>query len=161
MAKNWFGAASSSTRSCRGSESQLAKSMNVNLYKLITDYQASVARATALMQKSGIQMPLTATDWACNGIEQRGYLLGGAKYFKHGFGCAVHLPTGVIDFDFGNHGEINGFCAHRLATFAGARIRDYGFQSEEVLIDCFKTEVDAGSIIFSGYFLYYLAKKSD
>ncbi|AYN94211.1 hypothetical protein EAW52_09665 [Pseudomonas sp. LTJR-52] len=131
--------------------------MNNNLARLISDYQASVRIAVQLMQKSGIQLPPTNTDWTAADISQRGELLGGITYFKHGYGCAVKLPAGTVDFDFGEHGEIDGFDAWRLIGFAGLRLSEYGFATEDSLNECFKAEVEAGSLVYSGYILYYIA----
>ena len=132
--------------------------MNQNLAVLISDYQASVRIAVALMRESGIPIPASNTDWAFNGIEQSGELNGGCPYFKHGYGCKVRLPSGIaVDFDFGEHGQINGFDAGRLAHFAGSKLTDYGFSSEEALNGCFEAEIASGSLVSSGYILYYIA----
>ena len=131
--------------------------MNNPLAFLISDYQASVASAVDLMQRSGIPRPPTNTDWVGTDIPQRGELEGAVRYFKHGYGCAVHLPTGTVDFDFGAQGEIGGFDAWRLASFAGDRLSAYGFVDEAALTECFKAEVAAGSLVYSGYILYYVA----
>ena len=131
--------------------------MNNQLALLISDYQASVASAVDLMQRSGIPRPPTNTDWAGTDIPQRGELEGGVRYFKHGYGCAVHLPTGTVDFDFGALGEIGGFDAWRLAGFAGDRLSAYGFADEDALNESFKAEIAAGSLVYSGYILYYVA----
>ncbi|GGM30190.1 DUF6896 domain-containing protein [Pseudomonas asuensis] len=82
--------------------------------------------------------------------------LGGVPYFKHGYGCAVKLPTGTIDFDFGKRGEIDGFDEWRLIRFAGLKLFEYGFPSEDSLKECFKAEVTAGSLVYSGHILYYI-----
>lgn len=134
--------------------------MNNQLAILISDYQASVASAVDLMQRSGIPRPPTNTDWVGTDIPQRGELEGAVRYFKHGYGCAVHLPTGTVDFDFGAQGEIAGFDAWRLASFAGDRLSAYGFVDEDALTECFKAEVAAGSLVYSGYILYYVADDS-
>ena len=42
-----------------------------------------------------------------------------------------------MDFDFGEHGQIDGFDAWRLARFAGSRLREYGFADLAVLNECF------------------------
>lgn len=131
--------------------------MNNNLARLISDYQASVRMAVQLMQKSGIRLPATNTDWTATDVPQRGELQGGITYFKHGYGCAVKLPAGTVDFDFGERGEIDGFDAWRLIGFAGSRLSEYGFASEALLNECFKAEVAAGSLVYSGYILHYIA----
>ncbi|MDY0835529.1 DUF6896 domain-containing protein [Pseudomonas sp. SED1] len=131
--------------------------MNNQLAMLISDYQASIAAAVDMMQRSGIPRPPTNTDWVVTDIPQRGELEGGVRYFKHGYGCAVSLPTGTVDFDFGDRGEIDGFDAWRLASFAGDKLSDYGFADEDAITECFKAEVAAGSLVYSGYILYYVA----
>ncbi len=131
--------------------------MNNQLAMLISDYQASAAAAVDMMQRSGIPRPPTNTDWVVTDIPQRGELEGGVRYFKHGYGCAVSLPTGTVDFDFGDRGEIDGFDAWRLASFAGDKLSDYGFADEDAITECFKAEVAAGSLVYSGYILYYVA----
>jgi hypothetical protein len=131
--------------------------MDNHLARLISDYQASVRAAVELMQQSRIPMPDTDADWAATDIPQRGELDGGIPYFKHGYGCAVRLPAGSVDFDFGEHGEIDGFDAWRLVSFAGSRLSEYGFASEASLNECFKAEVAAGSLVYSGYILHYIA----
>ena len=76
--------------------------MNNNLARLISDYQGAVREAVAAIRDSGIELPTTSTDWAANGIPQRGTFKGGIPYFKHGYGCLVRLPSGAVDFDFGD-----------------------------------------------------------
>lgn len=131
--------------------------MNHQLAILISDYQESVAAAVDLMQRSGIPRPLTNTDWVFNDIPQRGELEGGVRYFKHGYGCAVSLPNGTVDFDFGAQGEIGGFDAWRLAGFAGDKLSEYGFADEYAIAACIEAGVAAGSLMYSGYILYYVA----
>jgi hypothetical protein len=131
--------------------------MDSRLANLICDYQASVRAAVDAMQRSGIPLPATNTGWAANGIPQRGKFEGDISYFKHGYGCAVGLPAGTVDFDFGEHGETGGFDPWRLAGFAGRKLSEYGFSSERALEECFKAELAAGSLVYSGYILYYVA----
>lgn len=129
--------------------------MDKRLSLLVDDYLSSVASAVRLLEESGIARPQSNTAWACNGIAQSGVLGRGVKYFKHGYGCAVHLEGGTVDFDFGADGETNGFDAWRLSNFAGRRLARYGFASETELEACFRAAVEAGSFISSGYNLHY------
>jgi hypothetical protein len=131
--------------------------MNNQLAMLISDYQTSVAAAVALMQRSGITRPPTNWAWVGTDIPKRGELEGGVRYFKHGYGCAVSLPTGTVDFDFGAHGDIHGFDAWRLAGFAGDKLSAYGFADEDAMTECFNAEVAAGTLVYSGYIHYYVA----
>lgn len=134
--------------------------MDKRLSRLVNDYQASVRLAVEMMHRSGIPLPSTCTDWVATDIPQQGKLAGDIRYFKHGFGCSIHLPAGAVDFDFGESGEIDGFDVGRLFGFAGTRLRSYGFETRDALAECFKTAVAAGSLVHSGYVLYYVAAKA-
>ena len=133
--------------------------MDSRLATLINDYISAVSFAVILLEQNGIARPESNTAWACNGIPQIGILQEGVKSFKHGYGCAVHLKSAPVDFDFGENGEIDGFDIWRLAGFAKGRLDQYGFKSEKELDVCFKAEIDAGSLVYSGYILYYLKKE--
>lgn len=131
--------------------------MNNKLAILISDYQASVSAAVDMMQRSGMPRPSTNTDWVGIDIPLRGELEGCVRYFKHGYGCAVSLPTGTVDFDFGAQGEIDDFDAWRLSSFAGEKLPEYGFANEDAFKQYFEAEVAVGSLVYSGYTLYYVA----
>jgi hypothetical protein len=130
--------------------------MNNQLAQLISDYQTSVRTALHLMKQSGIPLPSTCLDWVETDIPPCGELKGGFSYYKHGFGCAVGLPAGEIDFDFGDKGEIDGFDSWRLLNFAGSRLGDYGFDTEDALEESFQAAVKSGSLAYSGNTLYYV-----
>lgn len=130
--------------------------MDQRLLTLINDYFGAVSSVVQLLEQSGIARPSSNTDWACSAIPQMGVLVGEVKYFKHGYGCTVHLKGGAVDFDFGAKGEINGFDAWRLASFSEGRLARYGFMSKKELDACFDAEVAAGALVYSGYILYYL-----
>lgn len=132
--------------------------MNTGLARLIADYKTTVFEAVTLLKKSGIPLPSTNTEWTGFDIPARGTLEGGVPYFKHGYGCAVRLPSGSVDFDFGANGEIDGFDSWRLLSFAGEKLSEYGFADDAAMQACFKSEFAAGSLIFSGYILYYVAE---
>jgi hypothetical protein len=131
--------------------------MNQGLAQLIRDYQAAVEKAVELLECSGIPRPATPTDWVGYDIPQRGQLAGGVNYFKHGYGCAVFLPSGKVDFDFGAEGQINGFDLWRLTGFAGKWLKNYGFTSEQAVKSAFQSAIESGEIVPSAYILHYLA----
>lgn len=130
--------------------------MDKRLHTLISDYITSVATAVQLLAESGFELPNSNSEWACNGAKRVGVLKDGTKYVKHGYGCRVDLPNETVDFDFGEKGEIDGFDAWRLSTFADSRLQQYGFSGEEDLNAVFKFAVQSGSLIYSGYILRYL-----
>ncbi|EPL6275335.1 DUF6896 domain-containing protein [Proteus mirabilis] len=133
--------------------------MDARLYGLINEYVNRVSEAVELMKFSGIALPKSNNEWAANGIPQKGQLNGGVKYFKHGYGCAVHLNSGAVDFDFGENGEFNGFDYWRLKGFSDNNLNQYGFNSPDELKECFEAEISNGNLLFSGYILYYLKDK--
>lgn len=130
--------------------------MNRQLAHLISDYQKGVNTALHLLQQSGIQLPLTCVDWADSDIPGHGELEGGIRYYKHGYGCAVSLPTGEVDFDFGEKGEIDGFDLWRLSRFAETRLAEYGFETMAALEKSFVDAANLGSLVCEGYSLYYV-----
>lgn len=134
--------------------------MDARLIRLIRDYQAAVRLAVSLMSGSGIGRPASNIDWTGLDIPQSGELRDGIRYYKHGYGCAVQLPCGAVDFDFGQNGEIDGFDAWRLMGFAALRDCDYGFSGESELKDVFEKAVTSSDLRFSGYLLYYVAVPS-
>ena len=127
------------------------------LAQLICDYQGAVRTAVALLEGSGIPKPATPDAWAGLDIPQRGELQGGVRYFKHGYGCAVNLPSGKVDFDFGAEGKIDGFDLWRLVGFAEGRLITYGFSSEQDVKSAFQLAEQSGEIVRSDYILFYLA----
>ncbi|KOQ22612.1 DUF6896 domain-containing protein [Achromobacter xylosoxidans] len=130
--------------------------MDVRLLQVIREYQISVRRSVELMCASGIAMPSSGHDWAQMDIPRRGVLDRNVPYYKHGYGCTVSLPSGTVDFDFGRHGEINGFDPWRLASFAKFNLAAYGFETSESLEEAFQEAVQRGEIVWSEPTIYYL-----
>ena len=129
--------------------------MDTRLSILIADYQDSVERAVELMVLSGIERPVSNDHWVSLDIPQIGTLRGGVSYFKHGYGCIIHLPRDGVDFDFGAQGQIDGFSVSRLQGYAGARLAEYGFCTLKELHDAFESATHS-DLLFSGDQLYYL-----
>jgi hypothetical protein len=117
------------------------------LARLIDDYKAAVAAAVDLMAKSGIERPDTALEWMERPMEQYGFFEGGVAYFAHDRGCEVGLPSGVVDFDFGPDGEVDGFDCRRLAQFAEGRLEDYRFSALHGLTAAFRDALASGAIV--------------
>lgn len=134
--------------------------MDTRLSRLIADYQASVKKAVELMAASGIERPASNDQWVSLDIPQIGKLHGGVPYFKHGYGCSIHLPGEAVDFDFGAHGQIDGFSASRLQGYAGPRLTEYGFYTVREMQEAFE-EATNSALLFSGDQLYYLSAIND
>lgn len=130
--------------------------MNHKLRTLIESYLSAVKEAIQLLVASGIELPTSNTEWAISGIAQRGELVGGIKYFKHGYGCAVQLTSGSVDFDFGPKGEYNGFDEWRLWRFLQNSKTPKVFRTEAELKQEFRLAIENGDLTFSDYILYFL-----
>lgn len=130
--------------------------MNENLYRLIVDYQRKVQLVLKLMYRSGIQMPSSSYDWIEYNIPISGELDGGIKYYKHGSGCQVDLGSEIVDFDFGEHGEVGAFNSWWLAKFAGKNLYKYGFKSHDDIYTHLNTELNHGNITPLNNNLYYI-----
>ena len=130
--------------------------MDSRLLRLLEDYRAAVREAVELMARAGIPKPATAVDWVAYG-PRRAALPDGASFYKHGIGCSATLSSGPVDFDFGEHGETDGFDLWRLTEFWRARRRAYGFASEAEVRRCFEAAAAAGEVVAPrGSTLFYL-----
>ena len=134
--------------------------MDPRLSKLVADYQARVAEAVALLEKAGYQRPSSDSSWAGAEGPPHGELAPGYRVFKHGFGCAFHGPGWKLDFDFGEAGQIDGFDPSRLKGFAAGQLDTYGLHSEKELDEMFAQARADGELVFSGYILFYLARRA-
>ena len=130
--------------------------MDDRLRPLIDDYKATVARAVAALEATGIPRPSSTTEWVGYDVPGRGALAGGGEYFIHGFGCAVRLPDKSVDFDFGDDGQIDGFDWSRLSSFAGSKLaKHYGIRDEIELRALIDDAHASGDLVHSGYILSY------
>lgn len=132
--------------------------MDARLVTLIHEYLAAAKSAVELMVQSGIKLPTSNVAWASTKLPAMDALKGGIRYRKHGYGCEVFLPGGVVDFDFGANGEYDGFDPWRLKSFAKGRLTEYGLSSEQDVDDLFKAAAQSGALIYSGYILYYFRR---
>ena len=132
--------------------------MDARLLTLIYEYLAATKSAVELMAQSGIELPTSNLAWASNRLPRAGELVGGIRYRKYGYGCGVFLPSGSVDFDFGVHGEYDGFDPWRLRSYAEGRLVEYGFSSEQEVDDLFEAAVRSGALVYSGRTLYFLQR---
>ena len=133
--------------------------MHSELQSLISDFVATVARRFAQLQREvGVATPKSSTAWATNGLK-RGTLSDGAVYSKHGVGCLIEAPAGGVDFDFGDHGEIDGFDAWRLVQFAEISNGRHAITEKKKIEALLDSAVAAGEIEKRGSL--YFVKKAD
>jgi len=132
--------------------------MHPDFQSLISGFLATVARRFAQLQReAGVAVPASSTAWATNGLK-KGTLSDGAVYSKHGVGCLIEAPEGGVDFDFGDHGEIDGFDAWRLLQFAEFSNGQHAFTDKKKVQALLDSAMTAGEIEKRGS-LYYLRKK--
>lgn len=132
--------------------------MDKQLFTLIRSYIDAVARATNLLQASGIKLPTSCADWAAAPVIPCGTLGGGFRYQKHGYGCDVTGDGWSVDFDFGDEGQIDGFDEWRLVIFLTENPQATEVTTIEHLSNSFRAAVEAGEIVYSGRHLYYLKR---
>lgn len=131
---------------------------SVRFWRVIRSYQSAVRDAIDLLRESGIQIPSSCNEWVSLDIDQIGDLIGGGRYFKHGFGVAVSHPRVCIDFDFGLSGEIDGFDPGRLEEFVSKRLDHFAYTSPEEFLRDFQAAADLNLITREeGELLYYIA----
>lgn len=131
--------------------------MDSRLAHLIKDYQSAVAYSIDILEAHGIPRPTSTLDWVASDIPVSAELPDGTCYSKHGFGCAVKTDRFVVDFDFGEQGQIDGFDLWRLNKFARGRLGNYEISSEQELETLFDTVCKSGELTYSGYILWYIA----
>ncbi len=123
--------------------------MDLRLDTLISEYQARVAEAVALLEVAGLSRPSSHAEWAFRPVPQSGDLPGGFRYFKHGVGCRVEGPEWAVDFNFGPGGEINGIDPHRLQDFSASSASSFGFSLLEEIEDTLEDALRAGDLVVS------------
>ncbi|WP_434064342.1 DUF6896 domain-containing protein [Pseudomonas aeruginosa] len=131
--------------------------MDPRLSCLIHEYLDSVKSIVALMCRSGIPLPYSLDSWVFAKIPSTGELDGGVAYQKHGAGCRVSFNGSVVDFDFGEDGEIDEVECSRLQRFASSNMKRFCFESSEEIRKCFEGAVESGSLTSVDGFAFYIA----
>ena len=132
--------------------------MKTELRELIEAYQTKAAELIPRLAGAlGFNLPVKDSEWAGLDIPHRGKTVDGLEYFKHGFGMAIKYDGGVIDIDFGDKGEYDGFDAWRLFRFAEeSKLPTPYVDHRQVEFDMKEAEA-SGELRFSGYILYYFS----
>lgn len=132
--------------------------LNQELLRVIKLYQSAVEELFPRLAKHlGTNLPITNTDWAAQSYEQRGTTSCGIKYFIHGYGVCLKDQNMEVDFDLGAEGQINGIDPYKLWRFLEDSNIETSFGSSAEIEVTIKKEVEKGSMVFSGYLLYYLS----
>jgi len=111
--------------------------------RLIESYQLSVSEAFSAFLDSGLcTAPSSQVEWGANGIAHKGTIASGGTYQKLAYGLHIERNGLSVAFDFGKHGEITEFDAHRLNQFFDDNRPPSGFRSASD-IDAAMTEATA------------------
>lgn len=124
--------------------------MDARLRDLIDEYLAAIREALALFRTHRGMDAHSVMNWRSQeGLEQIGHVDpdGTIPYFFHGIGCAVHLPDGAVDWDFGHGGRSDGFDAWRLARFARARSARFGAFTDAGTVEALLLEAEADGFV--------------
>lgn len=95
--------------------------MNKELVELINEFNAAQIKAVELLESEfNCPRPISSDDFIIRCvpiIRKSNYESAGCKIRPHGIGMEVTTSGTIIDFDFGQNGEFNGFDAWRLSEF--------------------------------------------
>ena len=131
--------------------------MNADLLDLIGRYQSAVAEMfPRLARHLGVELPVTNTEWAWIGAEQRGRTEDGIEYFIHGYGVTLNSGEVEVDFDLGDKGQIDGFDLYRLKRFIQDNDILTPLSDEAELTRAFESAVESSELVYSGYINFYL-----
>ena len=135
-------------------------SMDPRLSRLIDDYTAVTGRAVAvLVEGLGLDGPESIRSWRANQIPQSGKLPNGTRYFLHGIGCLVKLPTGTVNFDVPPGGEPDAFNLGWLQDHRERTSDDYGIRSCNELGRLFDAAVASAEFVEVDYYLYVVKRR--
>lgn len=102
-------------------------------------------------------MPYSNREWYLRDESNEGQLAEGSRYRKHGCGIWLNLPTGAVDFDFGDLGQTTGFDEWRLDQFSRSRPGAHPTFTSLKLKEWFSDGLSKGELIRSPGGLYYVA----
>ncbi len=113
-----------------------------------------------LVHKLSIPRPASNREWvfycAKNGLHES-HEVNDITFTAHGYGIAIEIGAEVIDFDWGDHGEPDGFDGWRLYLFSTRNCPDFNCTHEQ-LNAWLKNACDKRELIELGS-LYYDPKR--
>lgn len=126
-----------------------AKLQNMEIERLkalIKEYQSRVQEAVSLFVTHKNINPI---EWMQEKLPQIGFLDSEKtiKYFFHGIGCRVDLPSGPVDWDFGYGDRHDGFDVWRLWQFAKEGTRNFPEFADKDKLEAVFAEATAKGII--------------
>lgn len=138
--------------------------MHPALLTLIERFRAAQDRGVAFVADVlgptlGVRLPGSDREWVkiCG---QTGLCfvqwVNGVEVYSHGYGIELTFPDLNIDWDWGEHGEPDGFDVWRLHWFARSNAGRRPYPSYAVVSDWMKAALAAGELYRPGeYGLYY------
>lgn len=110
--------------------------MHPCLDELITRFRnAQDAAVAILVGRLNISLPASNRDWASTALHKRqSFDVNGTTIGlePHGYGVKITAPTLTIDFDWGEHGEPDGFDAWRLWVYRRDNLPELDVSHEQI-----------------------------
>lgn len=135
--------------------------MNDELKLLIDQFnQAQIEAIHILESRFRCPRPESTIDYigrCVQVIRERNYEADGFKIRPHGYGMAINTGNFKIDFDFGAHGEINGFDAWRLYEFARANKIKTSLKDLDAVEAAIEDAIQKNKIYKSSYINHYVS----
>jgi len=131
--------------------------MLTDLDRLIGDFREAQDEAvTVILNELKLPLPVSNRHWVVYCVEQGLYemeSLNGVGICAHGFGIEITKGELAVDFDWGDHGEADGFDAWRLWKFSDQNDPE-NICTHELVIGWLEDAHKSGELIESGS-LYY------
>ena len=133
--------------------------MNKDLKNIIDKFNQAQLRAVEILENEfECERPSSTLDFITRCIpiiRSKEYSNGGYKIRPHGFGMEINIDGTIIDFDFGEKGEINGFDAWRLYHFVKSNNIKTSLNAENKIEAAIESSLLEGKIIKSQGPNYY------
>lgn len=125
--------------------------MNQELVNLISKFNAAQAKAVDILEnKFNCPRPNSTDDYIVRCvpiIRNENYESHGYKIRPHGIGMEINIEGEIVDFDFGQNGEFNGFDAWRLMEFVNNNKINTSLNTEDKIESAINEALVSGEII--------------
>jgi len=125
--------------------------MNQELVNLIGKFNTAQVKAVDILEnKFNCPRPSSTDDYIVRCvpiIRNANYESYGYKIRPHGIGMEIYIEGEIVDFDFGQNGEFNGFDAWRLMEFVNNNKISTSLDAEEKIETAINEALVSGEIV--------------
>jgi hypothetical protein len=127
-------------------------------YSILSMFNEAQLKTCKILEKDlNLKLPITNNEWVVFRMENKQaieeYSIN--QIFPHGYGLSIKTDDFIIDFDFGENGEINGFDTGRLIDFI-TRNKIKCSLNQKIIERIITDQIDKKKIKYSGYINHYL-----